>query len=53
MWTILQFDKNKFESLKRDFSKKLGNDFMIYYFNAWWDVVWVIPKVFTPTYRYI
>ena len=31
MWTILRFDKNKFESLKRDFSKKLGNDFIIYY----------------------
>jgi hypothetical protein len=31
VWTILKFDKKKLESLKKDFSKKLGKDFIIYH----------------------
>ena len=31
MWAILKYDKKKIESLKKDFSKKLDKDFIIYY----------------------
>ena len=31
MWTVLKFDKKKFEFLKKDISKKLGKNYEIYY----------------------
>ena len=30
MWTILKFDKKKISFLKKDFSEKLGKDYIIY-----------------------
>ena len=30
MWTIIKFDKNKLDFLKKDLEKKLGKDFIIY-----------------------
>ncbi len=30
MWTILKFDKKRINFLKKDFTKKLGKDFVIY-----------------------
>ncbi len=30
MWTIIKFDKKKINYLKKDFSKKIGNDFVFY-----------------------
>ena len=30
MWTIIKFDKKKLDFLKKDFTKKLGKDFIIY-----------------------
>ena len=30
MWTIIKINRNKFESLKGDFKKKLGDKFKIY-----------------------
>ena len=40
MWTILKFDKKKIEFLKKDLSKKLGEDFVIY-----------SPKLFLQKYK--
>ena len=31
MWTIIKFDKKKFEPLKKDISDKLGKNYKIYY----------------------
>lgn len=31
MWTVLKFDKKKFEFLKKDISDKLGENYEIYY----------------------
>ena len=49
MWTILKFDKKKFESLKKDFSKKLGNDFVIYHpksiFQKYKNNMWVNKEI--------
>ena len=45
MWAILKYNKKKIESLKKDFSKKLGNDFIIYYpksiFQKYKNNVWI------------
>ena len=30
MWTIIKFDKNRLDFLKKDLEKKLGKDFIIY-----------------------
>jgi len=40
MWTIIKFDKKKLSSLKKDFTKKLGKDFVIY-----------SPKLFIQKYK--
>tara|TARA_B100000029_G_scaffold516296_1_gene628511 strand:+ start:6012 stop:6509 length:498 start_codon:yes stop_codon:yes gene_type:complete len=40
MWTIIKFDKKKIDFLKKDFSKKLGKDFIIYN-----------PKLFIQKYK--
>ncbi|MDC0529777.1 hypothetical protein OAN91_00470 [Pelagibacteraceae bacterium] len=40
MWTIIKFDKKKLSLLKKDFSEKLGKDFIIYN-----------PKVFLQKYK--
>ena len=40
MWTIIKFDKKKLDFLKKDFTKKLGKDFIIYN-----------PKLFIQKYK--
>ena len=31
MWTIIKFNKNNLELLKKDFREKIGSDVRIYY----------------------
>ena len=40
MWTILKFEKKKLAFLKKDLSKKLGKDYVIY-----------IPRLFFQKYK--
>ena len=40
MWTIIKFDKKQLPILKKDFTKKLGKDFIIY-----------TPKLFFQKYK--
>ena len=40
MWTIIKFDKNNYNFLKKDLKKKLGGDFKIY-----------LPKLLIQKYR--
>jgi len=40
MWTIIKFDKKQLPFLKKDFTKKLGKDFIIY-----------TPKLFLQKYK--